>query len=101
MTIPTIPALLFAILSASLLGALYHLIRGGGFGRLFLDLLLSWIGFALGYFVGLWQGWSLFPIGGLDLGLSVAGSLIFLLGVDGIGLISKGFQSFPDDENRV
>ena len=101
MTIPTIPALIFAVLIASLLGALYHLIRDGGFGRLFLDLLLSYSGFALGYFVGVWQGWSLFPLGGLDLGLSIAGSLIFLIGMDGISLITKGFQSFPDDENRV
>jgi len=53
--------------------ALYHLIRGGGLGRLFLDLLLSWIGFALGHFLGVWQGWSLFPLGGLDLGLSIPG----------------------------
>jgi hypothetical protein len=101
MTIPTIPALIFALLIASLLGALYHLIRGGGFGRLFLDLLLSWSGFALGYFVSIWQGWSLFPLGGLDLGLSIAGSLILLIGMDGISLITKGFQSFPDDENGV
>jgi hypothetical protein len=101
MTIPTIPALIFAFLIASLLGALYHLIRGGGFGRLFLDLLLSWSGFALGYFVGIWQGWTLFPMGGFDLGLSIAGSLILLIGVDGISLITKGFQSFPNDENGV
>ena len=97
----TIPTFIFAFLVASLLGALYHLIRGGGLGRLFLDLLLSWIGFALGHFLGVWQGWSLFPLGGLDLGLSMPGGLILLVGVDWISRIHIWGDTFPDDENRV
>jgi hypothetical protein len=97
----TIPTLIFAFLLASLLGALYHLIRDGGLGRLFLDLFLSWAGFALGYFLGVRLGWSLYPVGGLDLGLSIPLSLILLVGVDWIGRIRIFRDTFPGDENRV
>ena len=97
----TIPMLIFAFLIASLLGALYHLIRGGGLGKLFLDLLLSWVGFTLGHILGVWQGWSLFPLGGLDLGLSIPAALILLVGVDWISRIRIFGDTFPDGENRV
>lgn len=97
----TIPTLIFACLVASLLGALYHLIRGGGLGRLFLYLLFSWTGFALGHFAGVWQGWLLFPLGQLDLGMTILGSLVFLIGGDWISRIRIGSKAFPDDENGV
>jgi hypothetical protein len=59
-------------------------------------LLLSWAGFALGHFVGLWQGWLLFPMGQLDLGLSIPGSLILLVVVDWISHIRLGAGIFSD-----
>ncbi len=74
----TIPSLLFALLIASLYGALYHLIRGGGLGRLLLFLIFGWAGFALGHLFGVWRGWVLMPLGELNLGLSTLGS-VFLL----------------------
>jgi hypothetical protein len=97
----TIPTLIFAFLIASLLGALYHLVCGGGPGKLFLYLLLSWIGFALGHFVAIWQGWQLLPMGQLDLGVSICGGLILLMGGDWISRIRVGPTTFPDDENGV
>ena len=78
----TIPSMIFALLIASLYGALYHLIRGGGPGRIFSNLLFSWLGFALGHFVGIWQEWVLIPIGQLNFGLSTLGGLIMLVGSD-------------------
>jgi len=75
----TLPTLLFALLIALLIGALYHLVRGGGFWRLILYLALSCVGFALGQLVGFWRGWILIPLGSLDLGLSFIGSLLVLL----------------------
>ena len=83
----TIPSLIFAFLIASLYGALYHLIRGGRLRRLLLFLILGWTGFVLGHLVGIWQGWSLFPLGELNLGLSTLGSLVFLLTGDWISRI--------------
>jgi hypothetical protein len=74
----TIPTLLFALLIALLYGALYHLLRGGGFWRLLLYLGLSVAGFALGHLIGLWRGWVFLPLGLLNLGMSTLGSLLFL-----------------------
>ena len=83
----TIPSLIFAFLIASLYGALYHLIRGGGLGRLLLFLILGWVGFALGHLIGVWQGWLLFPVGELNWGLSTLGSLVMLVAGDWISRI--------------
>ena len=74
----TIPALLFALLIALALGALYHFIRGGEASHLLTYLLMSALGFAAGHFVGLWRGWILFPLGPLNLGPEVVGALLFL-----------------------
>jgi hypothetical protein len=74
----TIPSLLFALLIASLYGVLYHLIRGGGLGRLLLFLIFGWAGFGLGHLLGVWRGWVLIPLGELNLGLSTLGSLFLL-----------------------
>jgi len=75
----TLPTLLFALLVALLYGALYHLVRGGGFWRLFLYFGLSLLGFVLGHLVGLWRGWVFIPLGSVNLGLSTIGSFLILL----------------------
>lgn len=75
----TLPTLLFALLISMLYGAVYHLLRGGGFWRLLLYLGLSVLGFATGHLVGLWRGWVLLPLGSLNLGISSAGSILILL----------------------
>ena len=75
----TLPTLLFALLIALFYGAIYHLIRGGGFWRLLLYFSLSIFGFALGHLIGMWRGWSFAPLGSLNLGLSSIGSVMVLL----------------------
>jgi len=75
----TLPTLLFALLVALLYGALYHLVRGGCFWRLFLYFGLSLLGFVLGHLVGLWRGWVFIPLGSVNLGLSTIGSFLILL----------------------
>lgn len=93
----TIPSLLLALLIASLYGLLYHLIRGGGLGRLLLFLIFGWAGFALGHLVGVWRGWVLIPLGELNLGLSTFGSLLLLVLGDWVSSI----RSFSDGKNGV
>jgi hypothetical protein len=78
----TLPTLLFALIAASLYGALYHALRGGGFWRLILCIVLSIAGFASGHLIGLWRGWVFLPLGSLNLGMSSIGSLLFLLAGD-------------------
>jgi hypothetical protein len=74
----TLPTILFALLIALLYGALYHLIRGGGFWRLLLYLGLSLFGFVMGHLIGLWRGWVWIPLGSINLGLSTLGSILTL-----------------------
>ena len=83
----TLPSTLFALLIALLYGALYHLLRGGGFWRLIFDLVMSILGFVMGYFVGFGFGWLLFPLGSMDLGPASIGSLVFLVGGDWLSRI--------------
>jgi len=74
----TLPAYVLGSLYALLLGALFHVWRDGGLGRLLLFLILSVIGAAVGQLVGGWMNWSVFPVGPLNLGLMTAGSLVLL-----------------------
>jgi hypothetical protein len=89
----TIPTLLFALLVALLYGALYHLLRGGGFWRLLLYLGLSVLGFVAGHLIGLWRGWIFLPLGSLNLGLSSAGSILILAIGDWLSRIEGGGKS--------
>ena len=75
----TLPTLLFALLLVLLYGSFYHLVRGGGYGRLLLYFLWCLFGFAMGHLVGLWRGWLWFPVGSINLGLSSLGSLLILV----------------------
>jgi len=97
----SLPSLLFAWLIASLYGALYHLVRGGGAGRLFLFILLAWVGFASGQFLGLWRGWVLFPLGQVNLGLGTLASLLALLSGDLLSRNRAKSRTSTDDENAV
>ena len=74
----TIPSLLFALLIALLLGALYHFIRNGGASHVAIYLSMSLLGYTVGHLVGSWRSWVLFPVGPLNLGMEIAGALVFL-----------------------
>jgi uncharacterized membrane protein YeaQ/YmgE (transglycosylase-associated protein family) len=71
--------LLLGIIIAVLYGVLYHLLRGGGFWRLILFIVLSVAGFALGHFIGTMFGLSFAALGSLNLGMATIGSVLFLL----------------------
>lgn len=73
-----LPAILFALVVALLIGALFHALRSGGGWRLLLHLALSIVGFALGQGVSRWIGYILLQFGVLDIGMGVIGSLVFL-----------------------
>jgi len=92
-TFMTIPTLLFALLIALLYGALYHLLRGGGFWRLILYFGLSVLGFAVGHQIGAWRGWTFLTIGSLNLGLASIGSITFLLIGDWLNRVESISQS--------
>jgi hypothetical protein len=73
-----LPSILMGILISTLIGAAFHLLRGGGLGRLILYLLLGWVGFWAGQLAAVQLQWSFWTIGQLHLGMAAAGSLLFL-----------------------
>ena len=91
----TIPSLALGCVVAVLIGALFHLFLGGGFFRLFFYLILSLIGFAAGQFIGSWRNWILFPIGTLNLGMGIIGSLVLLAAAYWFGLVRHS----PNDKD--
>ncbi len=75
----TIPVMLFGLLLSSLYGALFHLWRNGGLGRLLLFLILSWVGFVAGQLLGQQVGWTFGSVGALNVGMATIGSVVFLV----------------------
>lgn len=75
----TIPTLLFGVLLSSLYGALFHLWRNGGLGRLILYLALSWVGFWAGHLVAGMLNWTFGSVGALNTGLATVGSILFMI----------------------
>ena len=74
----TLPTLFFGFLLSTLYGTAFHVWRGGGAGRFLLFLILGWVGFWLGNFIGDQVGFSFFKMGALNLGLATLTSFIFL-----------------------
>jgi uncharacterized membrane protein YgaE (UPF0421/DUF939 family) len=89
----TIPSLLFGLIIALLIGALFHTIRGGNGWRLLTYILISCLGFFLTNWFGKSLGWSLYPFGVLDAGLGVVGSVIFLIIGDWLTRIESNKKS--------
>ena len=75
----TIPTLILALLISLLCGALYHFARGGNGWRLLLYFGASVLGFAVGQWISLWQGWTVYKFGSLEIGMGVLGSFLFLM----------------------
>jgi len=74
----SIPTLFFGLVLSTLYGSLFHLWRGGNAGRLFLYLLLAWVGFWLGHLAGNYLNLSFDLIGQLHVVLATLGSIAFL-----------------------
>lgn len=75
----TLPAFLFGMLIATVYGSAFHLFRGGGFGRLILDIIFSWVGFWCGHFLASRADWIFWSIGPLNLGMATVGSIIGII----------------------
>ena len=74
----SLSSLLLGFILSTLLGAGFHAVRGGGGGKLLLDLVLGWLGFWLGQFVATRLGLTIGSLGSLHLGLAIPASLAFL-----------------------
>ena len=74
----SLPSLLLGFVLSTLLGAGFHAVRGGGGGKLLLDLVLGWLGFWLGQLAAARLGFTIGNLGSLHLGLAIPVGLIFL-----------------------
>jgi len=89
----TLPNLLLGILISTLLGAAFHLWKGGGAGRMLLYLALGWGGFWLGHFLADYWGWTIGSVGPMRLAPAVLGSLFFLGIGHWLSLVETDFSS--------
>jgi hypothetical protein len=74
----TIPAILFAIVLSTTYGTAFHLWKGGSLKKLFLYVILAWLGFLVGQIVGGLIGWRFAVVGPINAGMATLGSVIFL-----------------------
>ncbi len=63
---------------ASIIGCAFHFWHGGGFKWLIFFNLLSWLGFWLGHFLGLLLDFRFIPLGPINLGPALLGSVVVL-----------------------
>ena len=89
----TAPALVLGILISTLIGVFFHLILGGSFGRLILDIGLAWFGFWLGQFVANRIGWTFLSVGPLHLGMAVLFCLGTVFGGHWLSLLPRKTES--------
>ncbi len=71
-------AFLFGALVATLIGALFHLWRGGSLRRLLLYVALSWLGFWGGHMLAAQLEWNFAAIGPLNLGMAILTAVVVL-----------------------
>lgn len=71
-------SLILGMLLSSLYGAVFHFWRGGSSGRLFLYLVLSWIGFLAGHYVATFLNINFGKVGELHVGIASIGSILLM-----------------------
>lgn len=85
----TLPAMILGFLVSTILGAILHLVLGGGFGRLLLYLFLGWVGFWAGQGIASYLGWSFDRLGQLHLMTDSVFCVLFILVGYYLSLIQK------------
>ncbi|MGD2077012.1 MAG: hypothetical protein PVH18_01415 [Chloroflexota bacterium] len=71
--------LVLGFLLSTIYGALFHLIVGGRPRKLLLYVIASWVGFALGHFLGDLLGFELLKLGAIHLLAASIGSWLALI----------------------
>jgi len=85
----TIPAFLLGSVLAAFYGALFHLVRGGSGGRLFLYVVVSGIAFWFGHLVANIIGLTFLSIGPVRVGLATIFTLVGLIGAEWLSAVDS------------
>lgn len=90
-----VPMYILGLIVSTLFGALFHLWRGGGGGRLLIFLVLGWAGFLIGELVGRRLGLEFGSLGALHLGSALVVEFVFLLAAAWLSLPQAKKPSRP------
>ena len=63
-----LPAILFGIVLSSAYGTAFHFWKGGSLNKLIYYVILAWVGFWIGHYVGGLLGWSFAAVGPINTG---------------------------------
>jgi hypothetical protein len=74
----TLPTLIFGIILSTVYGTAFHFWKGGSLSKVLLYILLAWLGFWFGNFIGDSFKWNFASVGSLNAGMATLGSAIFL-----------------------
>lgn len=74
----TIPSIIFGSIIALLLGAIFHLWRGGGLFKLIVYIAAALFGFWVGHGIANSLDVQFLAYGPLNLGLAIVGGIVFL-----------------------
>lgn len=75
----TLASFFLGILIATIPACLLLFLVGGGFRRLIVLSVSSWLGFWLGHLFAAWRGWSFLKLGPINLGPALIFSIIFAI----------------------
>lgn len=75
----TIQAIFFILILSAFYGCLFHLITGGNFFMMIMDIIIATAGFFSGQFIGNLVGREFIRVGVINLGWGTVISFIFLL----------------------
>jgi hypothetical protein len=85
----TILTVLLGSILAAMYGALYHLVRGGSLGRLFLYLVVSGVAFWFGHLVANILGFTFLSIGPVRVGLATLFALAGLVAAEWLSAVDS------------
>jgi hypothetical protein len=75
----TLPSFVLGIIISSLYGAAFHLWKNGGFWKLILYIIFSWVGFWVGHALSFLSPVNFFVVGPLNLGIATLSSWVFII----------------------
>jgi hypothetical protein len=82
-----LPAILFGIVLSSAYGTAFHFWKGGSLNKLIYYVILAWVVFWIGNYVGGLLGWSFASIGPINTGLATLGSTVLLFFGEWLGRV--------------